>query len=853
MAVAFIGPTPPRIFLDNLLVPSDPMWTFKSMPVVDFSTVLSGRTCGNDSEVYQPLSDAVNNSGICAGFKLILATNTEDPQARLRPDLVLVKSHADDVNSFSDKDIDPDSEEKTEERSEDSRIRQISYVVATMSRQHRVFIFSLAICGRYIRFLRWDCVGCIVSECIDYQKNPELVAEFFWRYSHMTDRERGFDVTVRRADQEQADLLTAAIEAFIKQSRPRDMSYLRASMDPTYATCSVCMDDEEGDARHFIIRQPFWDANLACGRATRAYAAYDTTEKKLVFLKDSWRAENNDIMCEVDIYNHLQDNKVPFLPKILLADDVKVDGSEQRTFSDQWSTPDIFPEWRSPCDWLWAHIHCRIVQELAYPVASAQSSREAVQALRDVIESIKVAYESGKILHRDISTGNVMISKEGRGILNDWDNALRLIPGEEFHASRTGTWQFISMALLQEPNKPHEVRDDLESCFWVLLYVSLHYFKHNGREVDFKLDFFDEIKERRMDKAPYQSVGGNLKIALLIADELDEVRWECHPLDELVHTLARLWRLAFALDGKLARILGKLAEKDILSSALEKVSLVLDMFDTALASEGWNDKDVIADQYSGKYQPNMDKGVAKRKTRSTASVVFQSQAVVAPTRRTATGVVPAHASPPPVAPWFGIMQCYQSNTYPTAEKMAFLRRLAMPRASGSKKRTIDDAQAEEQNMPVSSSKRIKTGDPPLSSGQRSTYVPAAPPHPASSSVRSPTQPSSFSAPTFPTAEANRSPHGSSRLDRLPSLGVHHRYLTRSKPKLNNVQASKNREDSLKEAPPEDVKAYEHRYPTRSKSNLKRPGPQHPPRLLNTQTQLNVKKNNRSTASDSKGT
>ena len=33
------------------------------------------------------------------------------------------------------------------------------------------------------------------------------------------------------------------------------------------------------------------------------------------------------------------------------------------------------------------------------------------------------AYEKAGLLHRDLSIGNVMLTREGRGILNDWDHA----------------------------------------------------------------------------------------------------------------------------------------------------------------------------------------------------------------------------------------------------------------------------------------------------------------------------------------------------------------------------------------------------------------------------------------------
>ena len=37
--------------------------------------------------------------------------------------------------------------------------------------------------------------------------------------------------------------------------------------------------------------------------------------------------------------------------------------------------------------------------------------------------AIDKAYSSAGLLHRDVSYGNVMITPEGRGVLNDWDHA----------------------------------------------------------------------------------------------------------------------------------------------------------------------------------------------------------------------------------------------------------------------------------------------------------------------------------------------------------------------------------------------------------------------------------------------
>ena len=41
-----------------------------------------------------------------------------------------------------------------------------------------------------------------------------------------------------------------------------------------------------------------------------------------------------------------------------------------------------------------------------------------------MIIAIGKAYDSAGILNRDISVRNIMLTADGRGILNDWDHAL---------------------------------------------------------------------------------------------------------------------------------------------------------------------------------------------------------------------------------------------------------------------------------------------------------------------------------------------------------------------------------------------------------------------------------------------
>lgn len=99
-------------------------------------------------------------------------------------------------------------------------------------------------------------------------------------------------------------------------------------------------------------------------------------------------------------------------------------------------------------------------------------------------------FEEMKILHRDISAGNVLISEdETEGFLIDLDHAIRVDRTEKSGAwGRTGTKIFMSIRLLlhgDSPNqKPHSFMDDLESVFWLLFWICLHISGPGGRGFD---------------------------------------------------------------------------------------------------------------------------------------------------------------------------------------------------------------------------------------------------------------------------------------------------------------------------------------------------------------------------------
>ncbi|KAI0752077.1 hypothetical protein C8Q74DRAFT_353057 [Fomes fomentarius] len=150
-----------------------------------------------------------------------------------------------------------------------------------------------------------------------------------------------------------------------------------------------------------------------------------------------------------------------------------------------------------------------------------RSTKELVRALHDAIKGHKLAWEKGKLLHRDVSVGNILIvdkidTREYRGFLHDFDysSMAPLDQGEDVVANgmligssssamtmtsdpsrttdiadlnedlkeRAGTLYFMAVELLMPTsNILHNVHHDIESFYWVLIWVVFRHTAHTHR------------------------------------------------------------------------------------------------------------------------------------------------------------------------------------------------------------------------------------------------------------------------------------------------------------------------------------------------------------------------------------
>ncbi|KIP02466.1 hypothetical protein PHLGIDRAFT_292527 [Phlebiopsis gigantea 11061_1 CR5-6] len=209
----------------------------------------------------------------------------------------------------------------------------------------RTSFFQLVLVNRWARFVYWDRSGAVVSTRFDYVHEPELLSQFSWRFTHISDEQQGMDVdpTATIASKVQVALFENAMGQFLDSMRAQSTAgaftrYLPGAEDPldssgSYPTWKIhVINETSGKRSELIVRRPFAGHSSLFGRATRAYIAYDLRERRLVFMKDAWRIDNPKLRPEFNTYQSLQHHGIPHMPTVFYGGDVRgSDGEVQKT------------------------------------------------------------------------------------------------------------------------------------------------------------------------------------------------------------------------------------------------------------------------------------------------------------------------------------------------------------------------------------------------------------------------------------------------------------------------------------------------------------------------------------------
>ncbi|KAK7688402.1 hypothetical protein QCA50_008775 [Cerrena zonata] len=557
-----IGPMPPRDFLNKF------MPTTRATRLKVESDFFHGiPTTGLEKDMCESFTRIMNESDLFPDLEFVNTCNNKDPKSncKLRPDGSVYSAGSERNSALDwrrlqlfiewkiDKAFDPfcddDILDGISDKATETRGQVYSYAAQIMDHQHRQFVFGIVFIADYARLLRLDHSCTVASSPIYYRENPGPLVNFLASYAAMSAAGRGYDPTVSLACDAEKSLFQESIKEYFERAK-RDG--LRTH--PDVATLGddivkIQVNDAKGGKRWYLACKPasIPTNHSPCGRFSRGFIAIpapsgvededddtreteqpDSEKGKLFWIKDSWRS--SVVPAEVDIYAHLKAKNVPNIPKIYHAGDVLVGTSTQETLNDTLLSDPSTNSWRLPTGIIYHMIHYRIVQELLIPLDEIQSARELLCVGRDITTTLAVAFQEAGVGHRDLSKGNIMLTENRNNegpwaVLIDWDHAKMVGTVSVYHTLRTETWQFISVPLLMDPTKPHHVLDDIQSLFWVLLFMALQCFEYTGQH---NPQVFDEVSERVDEILGKSSSGGTAKASWLVKPS---TRFCCEPLE----------------------------------------------------------------------------------------------------------------------------------------------------------------------------------------------------------------------------------------------------------------------------------------------------------------------------------
>ncbi|PIL30416.1 hypothetical protein GSI_07603 [Ganoderma sinense ZZ0214-1] len=446
--------------------------------------------------------------------------------------------------------------------------------------QHRTFCYTVYICFDMARLLYVDRAGAFVSEPFSWVEPTSLLHEFIWKLAKLASNDRhgdmGHDTTAkvislgerRRFVREAKNpALAAHIRAGLKKAAAEDCPLYELTVEDVPPSPDEWFPDEPfpehpgpsrsptnsetrsassaGDptassptssTHRFIVGRPHFSSGALAGRCTKGFMAFDVTDpKKWVpcFLKDSWRPYvPGHTRPEHLVYVRLRRMNVvkeDGIATLICGGDVGGRHAQCTRVQD-----DLPPENRPV-----PRVHYRLVlEDIGLPLSEFRNFGELSGIFADALKAHNTVWKDAKILHHDVSVGNIMIRVDGEkrtGFLIDWDlSRLESELGKgPVEPDRTGTWQFRSALSLLYPRKPYRRSDDVESFIHAFVYLILRYHVTNTSSVR-------RVVENYFEQASLIGgikVGGDQKFQLLQSGRAPFLVKSNPPLQNLLQLL----------------------------------------------------------------------------------------------------------------------------------------------------------------------------------------------------------------------------------------------------------------------------------------------------------------------------
>jgi hypothetical protein len=191
-----------------------------------------------------------------------------------------------------------------------------AYAAAQLGSQFCTCIYSVLIIQSYVRLIRWDRTGAIISEPINFNEQPHLV-EFFHRYFKVLPKLCGVDTTV--------GVPTADKELAVRNCLQLDKDVMLMKIVVPSPTSKW----------QYVIHAPKGAPYTPPGCATCSFEAYNIERGRKVFVKDMWQVDLPGIKKEGETYKLLWDVQVRNIMVCSAASDIHDHTTCSRHYQDR--------------------------------------------------------------------------------------------------------------------------------------------------------------------------------------------------------------------------------------------------------------------------------------------------------------------------------------------------------------------------------------------------------------------------------------------------------------------------------------------------------------------------------------
>ncbi|KAI1476910.1 hypothetical protein F4774DRAFT_224639 [Daldinia eschscholtzii] len=355
----------------------------------------------------------------------------------------------------------------------------------------RRFVHAFSFCASKMELWVFDRSGAYSSDIFDIHDEPDKFARAFVGYATMDDDLMGLDTFIERKDKHRYVIVDDASGKEIKVKLQNAIVRQKAivcrgttcyeTQDSHVAKFSWASDKRKLEVEQLNLAQAMGVEGVAKVVAHRRITSIAELREGLLF-SAAHRFRGEDIQSNRPL------STTPSMSttnKRKSSDDHALDNvpsskrRRSRSRKSKLTTKSIGktkPSLYTPGEDLWENriYSCLVISPAGRVISEFRNIRELLESLRDAIKAHQSLYIKGKILHRDISSNNIIITKPERangfkGMLIDLDLAKVRDSGPSGARHRTGTMQFMAIEVLRKTD--HTYRHDLESFFYVLLWM----------------------------------------------------------------------------------------------------------------------------------------------------------------------------------------------------------------------------------------------------------------------------------------------------------------------------------------------------------------------------------------------